>query len=99
MPLYTIAEMPKAKGMPLGSELTTQTRKSEDRFHVGDKLVVPTKPNQILKIAYSVPADNPAGQDVTYVVEYMSDLDKQAGGDIVGFPQYYLNRKRTQFWT
>lgn len=99
MPIYTIQEQEKASGEPLGEELTKQTRKSEDRFHIGEKIVVGTKPNQILRIIRSIPSDNPPGVNVTYVVEYMSDIDEQAGGDLVAFPLYFMRRKKTQFWS
>ena len=98
MPIYTIQECGIASGEPLGEILVTQKRKSEDRFHIGDRIVVGTKPNQTLKIVYSIPTNNPAGENVTYVIEYMSDIDKEAGGDLVAFPSYYLRRKKTQFW-
>ena len=98
MPLYTIQECAIASGEPLGEILATQKRKSEDRFHVGDRLVVATKPNEPLKIAFSIPSNNPAGENVTYVVEYMSDLEKTAGGSIIGFMSNYLRNKKTRFW-
>jgi len=99
MPIYTIQEIPKARGFPPGEVLGTQKRKSEDRFHIGEKIVLPrVKPNQELKIVSSNPTANPAGVDVTYYVEYMSDLEKQAGGSIVGFPSYYVSRAVQKSW-
>lgn len=98
MPLYTIVEQREAKGFPLGPEIAKVKRKSEDRFHVGDKISISKKPFEEFKIVEAIPATNPEGVDVTYVVEYMSDLNKQAGGDIIAFPSYILRRKRTQFW-
>jgi hypothetical protein len=98
MPIYTIVEQRKARGFPLGYELAKQTRKSEDRFHVGDRLSLSIKPFNELRIVEAIPADNPAGVNVTYVVEYMSDVDKQAGGDLVAFPNNYLHLKRNRFY-
>ena len=100
MPIYTIQECPKARGEPAGEVLGTQKRKSEDRFHVGDKIVLPRVTfSKELRIVSSVPTDNPAGEDVTYLVEYMADIAKMIGGDPVAFPELFIHRKRIRFWT
>lgn len=98
MPLYTIVEQRKARGFPLGAELTTVKRKSEDRFHVGDRMTLGIKPFQEVRITEAVPANNPAGENVTYVIEYMSDVDRQAGGSLVSFVQSYLRTSRIKFY-
>lgn len=60
------------------------------RPRVGDLIKHADFPTDLFKVVESVPAGNPAGQAVTYILEYDSDRQLLAGGSIPAFPNYYL---------
>lgn len=72
-------------------EIAKIERKPEDRPHPGDFITIKIFPTQEFKITRSIPSNNPANVTVTYVVEYVSDLQLIAPGGPAAFAQYYLD--------
>ncbi len=64
------------------------------RPRVGDQIKIADFPNQIFKITRSIPSNNPAGEAVTYVVEYESDRNRIAGGSVSSFAEYFIRSQK-----
>ncbi len=56
------------------SELARSQMSDTFRPRVGDEIILGNFPNETFKITRSIPPSNPDNADVTYVVEYLSDL-------------------------
>lgn len=87
---YIIAEESKASGFPL-NEIGRVSQPVEFRPRVGQIIRIGTRINQDLRITRCIPPDNPPDVQVTYVIQYMSDVDKIAGGSLKGFEQFYIS--------
>lgn len=72
------------------TELRSITADEDLRPRVGDQIKLEDYPTEIFKITRCIPADNPEGQEVTYIVEYESDRNLIAGGSIANFPQHFV---------
>lgn len=62
---------------------------------VGDLIRFSDIPHETFRITRSIPSTNPETQNVTFIVEAMSDVEAIAGGSIAGFDQFYLDSQKT----